>query len=546
MATTLKKEEKPLQNAYDTFKSQLELDKVSAQNEISNANKMSKQYMDNYLKYYGMQGSGMGQSAYANLSAQNTQNIANVNSQYSKQLSDYRTAFNENLKQQAANDLQTLSKEDQQSYIDNLSGQSGVNEDTISNIQSQANAVNYQRDEEQRLKTEAENKQLNQDTLDTGLRYANTMSDEQWNSYIENLSKNPNVSQETIAQLQSERGIYSENKRLKDEEEATYKSEQEKKQANSDAMEIGSEYAFTMTDENWDAYLERLSQDPNITDETLYHLQEQREIYLEDKKTTAEKEANAKAESERNQANSDAWTYGQGYAQTYNDQKWNSYLERLKAEGVDEKVITNLQDYREAYGANNYENSRDNALGTVAGMIDSVKQSGDYNKINEFNKIYSEIENATTQEEVNAALDKLQKSEGSYGTKTYQEIGASSGNGDKNDPYIYNDKSLSELKDMADNGELPEGTWVQYKNAVGNWIIRQVQDGKLKERDRVYEQGHSKNPYENVSNIKDLENMVENGEAKVGDYYYITNESGKKVRYRVAETMWGYKYLKED
>lgn len=408
-------ETKPLQNAYDSYKAQLELDKVSAQNEISNANKVAKQYMDNYLKYYGMQGSGMGQSAYANLAAQNTQNIANVNSQYSKQLSDYRTAFNENLKQQAANDLQTLSKEDQQSYIDNLRGQSGVNEDTISNIQSQANSVNYQRDEEQRLKTEEENKQLNQNTLDTGLRYANTMNDEQWNSYIENLKANSNVSQETIAELENERGIYSENKRLKDEEEAS-----------------------------------------------------------------------AKAESERNQANSDAWTYGQEYAQVYSDQKWDSYINRLISEGVDKKVITNLQDYREAYGANNYENSLDNALGTVAGMIDSVKENGDYNKLHELNKIYDEIENATTQEEVNAALDKLQKGEGSsYGTKTYQEVGASNGNGDKNAPYIYHDKGLSELKDMAENGELPEGSWVQYKNILGNWIIRQVQDGELKERKKV-------------------------------------------------------------
>lgn len=520
MATTLKKEEKPLQNAYDTFKSQLELDKVSAQNEISNANKMSKQYMDNYLKYYGMQGSGMGQSAYANLSAQNTQNIANVNSQYSKQLSDYRTAFNENLKQQAANDLQTLSKEDQQSYIDDLRGQSGVNEDTISNIQSQANAVNYQRDEEQRLKTEAENKQLNQDTLDTGLRYANTMSDEQWNSYIENLSKNPNVSQETIAQLQNERGIYSENKRLKDEEEATYKSEQDKKQANSDAMEIGSEYAFTMTDENWAAYLDRLSKDPNITDETLYHLQEQREIYLEDKKATAEKEANAKAESERNQANSDAWTRGQGYAQKYNDQKWNAYLERLKAEGVDEKVITNLQDYREAYGTNKFENSLNNAISGIQGAIDEAKANGDKAKQYELSQIFNDINNASNQEELDAALkkwDDLEKQP--YSGATPQELGSTSGTGSQYDPLVFDGLSKSDLKDLADSGKLKDGTWVQYENWTGKKVNAQVVDGKLKNEETciVSGSGTESNPY--YSDSIDATNLVKNiaEKARVGE-----------------------------
>ena len=554
--TTLKKEEKPLQNAYDSFKAQLELDKVSAQNEISNANKVSKQYMDNYLKYYGMQGSGMGQSAYANLAAQNTQNIANVNSQYSKQLSDYRTAFNQNLQSQAANDLQTLSKEDQQSYIDNLRGQSGVNDDTISNIQSQANAINYQRDEEQAAKTELENKQTNATYLQQGTNYAYNMTDEQWNTYIEGLKANPNITAETIATLENERSIYSENKRLEDEEEATTKAEEDKKQANNEAMSTGSKYAFTMTDENWNAYMERLANDPNITDETLYHLQEQREIYLEDERrrteeeTTAktekekqtannnaltlgseyaykmsdeqwdayierlandpnitdetlyllqnerdiyleserrldEKDAETKTETDKQQANSEAWTYGQSYAEVYDDQQWESYINRLIAEGVDERVITNLNDYREAYAFNTFENSYDKALSTVTGMIDAAEQNKDYDKIGELNIIFTEIQNATTQAELNAALDKLEKAEtGSHGSKSASELGATSGTGSQNNPYIFN-KTLGELKDMAKEGELPNGIWVQYKNGAGNWIIRQVQDGKLKEREKV-------------------------------------------------------------
>lgn len=454
---------KPLQNAYDTFKAQAELNKVSAQNELSNANKVAQTYMDNYLKYYGMQGSGMGQSAYTNLAAQNTQNMANVNTQYNQQLADYRNVFNENLKQQAANDLQSLSEADQKTYIENLRGQSGVNEDTISNIQSQANAVNYQREEEERIKTEEENKQLNQNTLDTGSRYA-----------------------------------------------------------------------FTMTDENWEAYLDRLDQDPNITDETLYHLQEQRDIYLEDEKKTAEKEASAKAESERNQANSNAWTYGQAYAEVYSDQQWNSYLERLKAEGVDEKVITNLEDYREAYGTNTFENQLDNAIVSTQSAIDDAVENKDYAKQNELKQVLNEIKNANSQEELDAALEKLENIETKpYDYKELSELGASGGTGSNKDPYIFNEASLSELKQMVTDGNLPDGAWVQYKNNRGMTIIRQVNDGKLTERevtdkysgivDTTSNTGTYNDPY--IADTYDTNNlktkatqMIKDGKLKEGNY----------------------------
>lgn len=398
-------ETNPLKNAYDSFKAQAELNKVSAQNELSNANKVAQQYMDNYLKYYGMQGSGMGQSAYANLAAQNTRNAADINKQYNQELADYRNAFNENLKEQAALDLQSLSKEDQQSYIDKLRGQSGVNDDTISNIEAQANSINYQRNEDR-----------------------------------------------------------------------------------------------------------------------------------------------------QSQLNDEAKIDGRDYAMTYNETDWSNYINDLQAAGVDENTIKGLERFRNAYGVS-LDDSKENALSTVIGAIDSAVENKDYDKQRELNTVYDRIENATTQEELDTALEELKQVErkgyGSNdievgGSKTYKQVNAQSGSGSKNDPYVYDELKLKALKKLAENETLPEGSWVQYTNSVGNVILRQVIDGKLKKRERVYEQGHSKNPYANVSNIKDLENMVENGEAKVGDYYYITNESGKKVRYRVAETMWGYKYLKED
>lgn len=384
-------EEKPLQNAYDSYKAQLELDKVSAQNEIANANKMSKQYMDNYLKYYGMQGSGMGQSAYANLASQQTQQLADVNRQYSRDLADYRNSFNQNLKDQAALDLQSLSKEDQQSYIDNLRGQSGVNEDTISNIQSQANAVNYQRDEE----------------------------------------------------------------------------------------------------------------------------------------------ARAKAESERNQANSDTLADGQVFAQTYNDQKWNSYLERLKSEGVDEKVITRLQDYREAYGGSSFETNFENSLSSIQGAIDEAKANGDTAKQYELSQIFNNINNASNQEELDAALkqwDDLEKQP--YSGATPQELGSTSGTGSQYDPLVFDGLSKSDLKDLADSGKLKDGTWVQYENWTGKKVNAQVVDGKLKNEETwiVSGSGTESNPY--YSDSIDATNLVKNiaEKARVGELQngsIIKDKNGK-------------------
>ena len=188
--------QQPLKNAYDNMKAQLELDKVSAQNELANAGKLAKTYMDNYLKYYGMQGSGMGQSAYANLAAKQTQGLADINKEFNRDLSDYRTNFNEGLQNQAAKDMLTMTPEQQQAYIDKLRGQSGVDEQTLSNIQSEANAINYEKEQAK-----------NESILTSGENYAATFGNDKWNSYLNRL-ENEGVSQDTINSLKDIREYY--------------------------------------------------------------------------------------------------------------------------------------------------------------------------------------------------------------------------------------------------------------------------------------------------------------------------------------------------
>lgn len=368
-------ETKPLQNAYDSYKAQLELDKLSAQNEVANANKVAQQYMDNYLKYYGMQGSGMGQSAYANLAAQQTQQLSDVNRQYSRDLADYRDSFNQNLKDQASLDLQSLSKEDQQSYINKLRGQSGVNDDTIANIESQANSINYNREQD-----ELEKQQLANDNK------------------------------------------------------------------NASSLQTGEIFATTMTDEKWNAYLDRLDDDGAITDET----------------------------------------------------------------------IQTLKDFRDAYGISSFETSFEKALSSIQGAIDEAKSNGDTAKQYELSQIFNAINNASNQEELDAALkqwDELEKQP--YSGITPQEIGSTSGTGSQYDPLVFDGLSKSDLKDLAENGKLKDGTWVQYENWLGKKVNAQVVDGKLKNKETwiVSGSGTESNPY--YSDTKDATNLVENIQEKV-------------------------------
>ena len=401
----------PLKNAYDSYKAQLELDKLSAQNEVASANKVAQQYMDNYLKYYGMQGSGMGQSAYANLAAQQTQQLADVNRQYSRDLADYRDSFNQNLKDQAALDLQSLSKEDQQSYINKLRGQSGVNDDTIANIESQANSINYNREQD-----ELEKQQLANDNK------------------------------------------------------------------NASSLQTGEIFATTMPDEQWENYLNRLDNDPAITDET----------------------------------------------------------------------IQTLKDFRDAYGISTFEPNLENAITSIQGAIDEAKANGDTAKQYELSQIFNAINNASNQEELDAALkqwDELEK-QPYYGT-TPQELGAFNGGGTEDNPYLFY-SSVDDLKQMAKEGKLQDGIFVEGISSNGKRVVYKVEDGKIKKQSVVgwskptYGDG-SINDHFGVDDKEHLDYLLNTGQIKNGDYLFLASDrkfyqiENGKLKYIADNNIFGAK-----
>jgi hypothetical protein len=128
-------------SAYGEYKKQLELNKVNAQNDIAKANRVAQQYLNNYLRQQGVQGSGMGASAVAGLGANYASEIANSNANYDNKLTDYRNTYNENLlSQENLALLQGMDDESAREYIDSVSQDSGVNADTINKL----NAYNTQ------------------------------------------------------------------------------------------------------------------------------------------------------------------------------------------------------------------------------------------------------------------------------------------------------------------------------------------------------------------------------------------------------------------
>ena len=362
--------EKPLQNAYDTFKAQADLDKLSEQNEIANATKLAQSYMDNYLKHYGMQGSGMGQSAYANLGANQTKQMAEVNREYNASLADYRNQFNQGLKDDAAIDMQSMTPEQQQEYINKFVGQSGVDQATINSMQSQANAINYDRQQEY-------NKQV--------------------------LAEAP-------------------------------------------------EKASTMSDEDWEAY-----------------------------------------------------------------------VERQKNNGVDENTLQSLEDYRKMYGTSSFETSQDEWAGTITAAIDTAIEDGDIDKVRELREIYSLIDGAETQEELDNAISQFEQlDKKDYYKTNVEDIGATTGTGSKESPYVFDKEKLGDLKDLAEEGKLKEGDWVQYTNSSGKIILRQVnENGKLINReDKGYPKGSYNNPYK-YSTKEEVQKLIDSGVAKEGEYYGV-------------------------
>lgn len=75
-------------NIYDDYITSLNKNKLTASNEIQNANMRASQQMDNYLKSVGLQNSGLGQSQYANLASNTQRQLANSNMQYDQQIAD--------------------------------------------------------------------------------------------------------------------------------------------------------------------------------------------------------------------------------------------------------------------------------------------------------------------------------------------------------------------------------------------------------------------------------------------------------------------------
>lgn len=131
-------------DAFNAYKTQLELSKVDAKNEIAKSNRIASQYLDNYLKQYGLRGSGIGQTAYTNLAANQATNMANVNRDTAQNLENYRTSLNDKAITQGESLLTGMSNEQAKNYLDDLKKNTSISPDTLNYLNNYRQSVEYQ------------------------------------------------------------------------------------------------------------------------------------------------------------------------------------------------------------------------------------------------------------------------------------------------------------------------------------------------------------------------------------------------------------------
>jgi hypothetical protein len=127
-------------SAYNDYKNQLEMNKVNAQNDIAKANRVASQYLNNYLRQQGVQGSGVGASAMAGLGANYATQMADLNQNINDSLNEYKQAYNDQLlSDNSLENLRNMSNADAEKYINSLSNDEGVNANTINQLWANQN-----------------------------------------------------------------------------------------------------------------------------------------------------------------------------------------------------------------------------------------------------------------------------------------------------------------------------------------------------------------------------------------------------------------------
>lgn len=110
-----------LKEVYDQYRLQLDKNKLSAQNELNKATSKSRTYMDNYLKALGLQGSGVGATANAQLGSNYASQMAQINADYNAQKLGLEQDYINQQKTEAQNVLSGLNtNKDINNYLDSI------------------------------------------------------------------------------------------------------------------------------------------------------------------------------------------------------------------------------------------------------------------------------------------------------------------------------------------------------------------------------------------------------------------------------------------
>ena len=87
-------------NSWKSIQQQIKMNTLNSKNEVANAQRHAMKNMDNYLKALGIQGTGLGQSAYVDLATQYSNQLAGINADEREAMTEARNEVNDRYTEQ--------------------------------------------------------------------------------------------------------------------------------------------------------------------------------------------------------------------------------------------------------------------------------------------------------------------------------------------------------------------------------------------------------------------------------------------------------------
>jgi hypothetical protein len=139
----------------DEYQKQLKLDTAKAQSEITSANKLANQYMQNYLKQQGLVGTGIGQSQYTNLATNYANAMAQLRADETNKLRQEAETYQTNRTKELGELLSTMNQTEREKYLSEIQQTEGLDQKYLDALNSQSTVLTNQ-EKQQKIQSQKE------------------------------------------------------------------------------------------------------------------------------------------------------------------------------------------------------------------------------------------------------------------------------------------------------------------------------------------------------------------------------------------------------